>query len=104
MNGTTEHEDFNWAMKTLNKDGWIHHLARHLIADYLTRGKLEIHWKYGMKVFQEQLVDHDPSVNRANWMWLSGTAFSAKQRSFYHYSYDNYLKNRDKKLKVIKPN
>lgn len=104
INGTTKHEDFNWAMKTLNKDGWIHHLARHLIADYLTRGKLEIHWKYGMKVFQEKLVDHDPCVNRANWMWLSGTAFSAKQRSFYHYSYDNYLKNRDKKLKVIKPN
>ena len=103
INGTTEHEDFNWAMKTLNKEGWIHHLARHLIADYLTRGKLEIHWKYGMKLFQEQLVDHDPCVNRANWMWLSGTAFSAKQRSFYHYSYDNYLKNRDKKLKVIKP-
>lgn len=103
INGTTEHEDFNWAMKTLNKEGWIHHLARHLIADYLTRGKLEIHWKYGMEVFKEQLVDHDPCVNRANWMWLSGTAFSAKQRSFFHYSYDNYLKNRDKKLKVKTP-
>ena len=102
VNGTTEHEDFNWAIKTLNEDGWIHHLARHLIADYLTRGKLEIHWKYGMKVFKDKLVDHDPCVNRANWMWLSGTAFSTKQRSFYHYSYDNYLKNRDKKLKVNK--
>lgn len=104
VNGTTEFEDLNWAMKTLYKEGWIHHLARHLIADYLTRGKLEIHWKHGMRIFKEQLIDHDPCVNRANWMWLSGTAFSTKQRSFYHYNYNNYLKNRDKKLKVKNPN
>ena len=102
INGNTEHEDLNWAIKTLNNEGWIHHLARHIIADYLTRGKLEIHWKHGVSFFKEKLIDHDPCVNRANWMWLSGTAFSTKQRSFYHYNYDNYLKNKDKKLKVIK--
>ena len=99
INGTTEYEDLNWAIIELNKNGWIHHLARHLIADYLTRGKLEIHWKYGMDIFKEELVDHDKCVNRANWMWLSGTAFSSKQRSIFHYNYDNYLKNKNKKLK-----
>ena len=100
LEGNTPHKDVNFAMKTLKQEGWIHHLARHLVADYLTRGKLEIHWKYGMEWFKEQLIDHDKCVNRGNWMWLSGTAFSSKQRSFFHYNYDNFITNKDKKLKV----
>jgi len=100
INGTTGHKDLDWAMKLLKKEGWIHHLARHMVADYLTRGVLEIHWKYGMDWFKNTLVDHDDCVNRGNWMWLSGTAFSTKQRSFYHYSPDKYLENRNKKLKI----
>mgnify|MGYP001970450297 CR=1 FL=1 len=99
INGTTEHKDFNWAMQKLNSEGWIHHLARHLIADYLTRGKLDIHWKHGMEVFKQQLVDHDKCVNRANWMGLSGTAFSAKQRSYFHYNYDHFLTRKSLKKK-----
>ncbi len=100
INGNTGREDVDWAMKQLKREGWLHHLARHLVADYLTRGVLEISWVEGMKWFKETLVDHDECVNRANWMWLSGTAFSTKQRSFYHYNPDNYLKNKNKKLKV----
>ena len=102
INGTTGREDVDWAMKQLKNEGWIHHLARHLVADYLTRGVLEISWIEGMNWFKQTLVDHDKYVNRGNWMWLSGTAFSTKQRSFYHYNPDNYLKNKDKKLKVNK--
>lgn len=26
-------------------------------------------------MFEDLLVDHDPSVNSANWMWLSASAF-----------------------------
>ena len=100
INGDTSYDDLNFSIKLLINDGWIHHLARHLIADYLTRGKLEFHWKHGIKLFQEYLVDHDKCVNRGNWMWLSGTAFSSKQRSFYHYNYHNYIKNMDIKLKI----
>ncbi len=52
-----------------------------------------------MDWFKKQLIDHDPAVNRANWMWLSGTAFSSKQRSsIYHYNYNDYLTRLDKKL------
>lgn len=99
INGTTKFDDLNFAMNQLKKEGWIHHLARHLVADYLTRGKLNIHWKFGMDWFKKQLIDHDPAVNRANWMWLSGTAFSSKQRSsIYHYNYNDYLTRLDKKL------
>lgn len=97
LKANTKYADLDWALSELYRTGWIHHLARHIIADYITRGKLEFHWKHGESLFQKFLLDHDKCVNRANWMWLSGTAFSSKQRSFFHYNYDNYLTNRCRK-------
>lgn len=37
-------------MKQLRKEGWIHHLARHSVACFLTRGDLWLSWEEGMKV------------------------------------------------------
>ena len=37
-------------MKQLREEGWIHHLARHSVACFLTRGHLWISWEEGMKV------------------------------------------------------
>jgi deoxyribodipyrimidine photolyase len=101
INGNTGKEDVDIMMKQLKNEGWIHHLARHLVADYLTRGTLEYDWKKGMQWFKKTLIDHDEAVNRGNWMWLSGTAFSTKQRTFYHYNPDNYIKNKSKTMKCI---
>lgn len=45
-------------MTQLRQEGWIHHLARHAVACFLTRGDLWISWEEGMKVnctFREQL-------------------------------------------------
>ncbi|XP_078663628.1 cryptochrome-1-like isoform X3 [Branchiostoma floridae x Branchiostoma belcheri] len=62
-------------MSQLQQEGWIHHLARHAVACFLTRGDLWISWEEGQKVFEELLLDADYSVNAGNWMWLSGSAF-----------------------------
>lgn len=37
-------------MTQLRQEGWIHHLARHAVACFLTRGDLWIGWEEGMKV------------------------------------------------------
>lgn len=37
-------------MTQLRQEGWIHHLARHAAACFLTRGDLWISWEEGMKV------------------------------------------------------
>lgn len=37
-------------MTQLREEGWIHHLARHAVACFLTRGDLWISWEEGMKV------------------------------------------------------
>ena len=66
-------------MTQLRTEGWIHHLARHAVACFLTRGDLYISWERGKEVFDELLLDADWSLNAANWMWLSASCF------FYQY-------------------
>lgn len=68
-------------MTQLRYEGWIHHLARHAVACFLTRGDLWISWEEGMKVFEELLLDADWSVNAGTWMWLSCSSFF---QQFFH--------------------
>ena len=62
-------------MRQLRSEGWIHHLGRHAVACFLTRGGCYVHWERGAEVFEEWLVDHETACNAGNWMWLSCTAF-----------------------------
>jgi cryptochrome len=62
-------------MTQLRIHGWMHHLGRHSVACFLTRGDLYISWERGREVFDEWLIDADWSSNNANWMWLSASAF-----------------------------
>ena len=59
---------------SIGRTGWMHHLGRHAVSCFLTRGQLWQHWKYGRDVFQKKLLDSDWAVNNANWLWLSGVA------------------------------
>ena len=61
------------------QEGWIHHLARHSVACFLTRGDLWQSWEDGARVFDELLLDADWAINNFNWQWLSCSAH------FYQY-------------------
>ncbi|KAG8681518.1 hypothetical protein FRC11_001019, partial [Ceratobasidium sp. 423] len=82
-------------MRQLREEGWMHHLGRHSVACFLTRGQCYISWERGAEVFDgkwinsshaiqhiliqhwqtEYLIDWDPASNYGNWMWLSCSAF-----------------------------
>ncbi|RDA84527.1 hypothetical protein CP532_1505 [Ophiocordyceps camponoti-leonardi (nom. inval.)] len=62
-------------MRQLREEGWIHHLGRHSLACFLTRGGCYVDWERGADVFEELLLDHEPACNAGNWQWLSCTAF-----------------------------
>ena len=62
-------------MNQLRTEGWMHHLARHLTACFLTRGDLWISWELGRDVFERHLLDADWSINNFSWHWLSCSAF-----------------------------
>ncbi|KAK7294117.1 hypothetical protein RJT34_17000 [Clitoria ternatea] len=67
-------------MIQLQQWGWMHHLARHCVACFLTRGDLFVHWGKGRDVFERLLIDSDWAINNGNWMWLSCSSF------FYQYN------------------
>lgn len=73
--GTTGFPWIDALMRQLRQEGWIHHLGRHAVACFLTRGGCYVHWERGAEVFEELLVDHETACNVGNWMWLSCTAF-----------------------------
>ncbi|CAH0747383.1 unnamed protein product [Diatraea saccharalis] len=80
-NGQTGFPWIDAIMIQLRQEGWIHHLARHAVACFLTRGDLWISWEEGMKIFDELLLDADWSVNAGMWMWLSCSSFF---QQFFH--------------------
>jgi cryptochrome len=61
----------------------MHHLGRHAVACFLTRGDLFKHWELGMDVFDEWLIDRDYAMNAGNWMWVSASAFFHQYRRIY---------------------
>jgi len=62
-------------MNQLRTEGWMHHLARHLTACFLTRGDLWITWEAGRDIFEKYLLDADWHINNFSWHWLSCSAF-----------------------------
>jgi len=78
-NAQTGYPYIDAIMTQLNETGWIHHLARHSVACFLTRGDLWQSWEKGAEHFEEKLIDADWSINNFNWQWLSCTAH------FYQY-------------------
>ena len=63
----------------LHATGWIHHLGRHAVACFLTRGDLWQSWEQGALHFESHLLDADYALNVFNWLWLSCSGF------FYQY-------------------
>eukprot|EP01023_Acetabularia_acetabulum_P018339 TRINITY_DN19260_c0_g1_i4.p1 TRINITY_DN19260_c0_g1~~TRINITY_DN19260_c0_g1_i4.p1 ORF type:complete len:559 (+),score=75.32 TRINITY_DN19260_c0_g1_i4:1767-3443(+) len=77
--GRTGYPWIDACMIQLHQWGWMHHLARHCVACFLTRGDLWQSWERGRDTFDRLLIDADPAINNFNWQWLSASAF------FYQY-------------------
>ncbi|KJE89855.1 photolyase [Capsaspora owczarzaki ATCC 30864] len=73
--GRTGYPWIDAAMNQLREVGWMHHLARHAVACFLTRGDLFLSWELGRDYLQRTLLDADWSISNANWMWMSASAF-----------------------------
>ena len=73
--GQTGYPAVDAVMNQLRTEGWMHHLGRHLVACFLTRGDLWITWESGRDVFEKYLLDADWSINNFSWHWMSCSAF-----------------------------
>jgi cryptochrome len=72
--GKTGYPFIDGLMRQLKETGWIHHLGRHAVSCFLTRGDLWQNWTFGRDVFHKLLIDADGSVNNGNWLALAGVA------------------------------
>ena len=77
--GQTGYPWIDAIMRQLAQEGWIHHLGRHAVACFLTRGDLWQSWEEGATHFEAELLDADYALNGFNWLWLSCSGF------FYQY-------------------
>ncbi|KAJ8315277.1 hypothetical protein KUTeg_007427 [Tegillarca granosa] len=73
--GQTGYPWIDACMNQLRQEGWIHHVGRHAVSCFLTRGDLWIDWQDGLRIFYKYLLDADWSVCAGNWMWVSSSAF-----------------------------
>ncbi len=73
-NGQTGFPLIDAMMRQLDHTGWMHHLGRHAVSCFLTRGQLWQNWKYGRDIFDKKLLDSDWALNNGNWLWLAGVA------------------------------
>jgi deoxyribodipyrimidine photolyase len=90
-------------LQQLKQEGWIHHIMRHLLASFFTRGGLGLHWELGAghctgvesSVFESHLLDFDWAINASQWQWLSASML------FYQfnrvYNADGFARKHDKR-------
>merc|ERR1719456_1813516 len=83
--GCTGYPFIDALMRQLRQTGWMHHLGRHAVACFLTRGDLWQSWTRGRDVFDKLLLDSDWALNNGNWMGLAGVATWSRP---YFYVYD----------------
>ena len=70
--GETGYPLVDAGMRQLDAEGYIHNRPRQNVASFLTKHLL-VDWRKGAAHFAEQLVDHDPANNSANWQWIAST-------------------------------
>ena len=70
--GETGYPLVDAGMRQLNQEGYIHNRPRQNVASFCTKHLL-IEWRIGARYFAEQLLDHDPANNYANWQWIAST-------------------------------
>ncbi len=65
------------AMRQINQTGYMHNRLRMIVASFLTKDLL-IDWRWGEKVFADQLIDFDLSANNGGWQWAASTGCDAQ--------------------------
>jgi deoxyribodipyrimidine photo-lyase len=70
--GRTGYPVVDAAMRQLVETGWMHNRGRMIVASFLTKDLL-IDWRWGERLFMQQLIDGDPAANNGGWQWTAGT-------------------------------
>lgn len=92
--GKTGFDTVDAAVGQLRSDGWNHHILRHVMACFLTRGFCDVEWVTAQKLFEEFLLDYDWAINASQWQWLSVSFLFYQFNRTYHPTF--FAKKHDK--------
>lgn len=81
-------------MSELNATGYMHQMARQLVATYLAK-ELGVNWVMGAAYFEEKLIDYCPASNWGNWAAVAG--LGKDQKLIKSFDFDKLLKFLDPK-------
>lgn len=70
-------------MRELMATGFISNRGRQNVASFLVKD-LEIDWRKGAEWFESLLIDHDPSVNYGNWLYISGFGNDPRSSRYFN--------------------
>lgn len=57
------------------KMGYLRQHERLAIANYITRGQLNLPWDFGQRLFEKNLIDADYAINAGNWAWTTRSSY-----------------------------
>jgi deoxyribodipyrimidine photo-lyase len=85
-------------MRELLATGFMSNRGRQNVASYLVKD-LEIDWRKGAEWFESLLIDHDPSVNYGNWLYVAG--FGNDPRSSRYFNMIKQAKDYDAECQYV---
>ena len=72
-------------MRQLRIEGWMHHVSRHAVACFLTRGDLWISWEDGLKVIQQICIAINTSWCYVKYRYKAKLYYFMSEPSVIHY-------------------
>lgn len=86
------HPFFHAALNELLSTGFLSNRARQIFAS-IWINDLQLDWRSGAKIFEENLIDYDVYSNYGNWMYLAGVGVDPRGKRYFNV--DKQLENYD---------
>ncbi len=83
---------FHAALNELLSTGFLSNRARQIFAS-IWINDLQLDWRSGAKLFEENLIDYDVYSNYGNWMYLAGVGVDPRGKRYFNV--DKQLENYD---------
>ncbi len=95
----SHHPFFTAALNELNCTGYMSNRARQIFASQWIND-LQLDWRSGAKLFENNLIDYDVYSNYGNWMYLAGVGTDPRGKRYFNV--DKQLERYDSRNLYIK--
>ncbi len=99
INGKTDIECFNYWIKELRENNYLHNHTRMWFAS-IWIFTLELPWQLGAEIFMQHLYDGDSASNTLGWRWVAGIQTQGKHYLASEWNIKKFTNNRFNNIKL----